>query len=140
MKKLTTILLFISAALFAKAEPVTLTNAEASRLFIALRTTQSGLSPANTRNVALNINRLRPFVEAFEAGQRVVQERASKLTKDPDIETKSIALRDEAQALSKASLTVDVALFILSDDEVRDAKVAADSLAEFLRFLSPAKK
>ncbi len=142
MRKLTTLLLLCAFAAIANATPVTLSNAEASRLFVALRTTQAGLSAANTRNAALNINVLRPYIEALEAGQQVIQSKAVKLAKDPDVEAKTAALREEAAALAKQQVKVDLVPFAITDDELRDAKVPPDTLAEFLRFLAapPPKK
>lgn len=122
----------------AFAEPVTLSNAEATRLFAALRTTQAGTTALNTRNGALNINVLRPVVEAYELGQGVIARKGSAIApNDPERIHKLDALTEEAQHLAKASNTVNLTLFALSDDEVRDAKVPMDSLSEFLHFLTP---
>lgn len=134
-------LLFLLTVGIAFAEPVTLTNAEAARLFSALRSTQSGTTPINTRNGALDINTLRPVVEAYEAGQQVIAAKAAKLSpKDADHEAKVAALNVEALALTKATNTVNLTLFALSDDEIRDAKVPMDSLSELLRWLTPLVK
>lgn len=123
-----------------RAEKVTMTNAEASRLLVALRTTTAGTTAANTRNGALAVNALRPFVEAYEAGQRSIAVRAGKIAEtDPAKPEKIAALQLEADKLNAQTVTVDVPLFSLSDDEIRDAKVPMDALAEMLRHLSPKK-
>lgn len=132
------LLLASLVAVAAFGEPVTVTNAEAARLFAALRSTQAGTTPLNTRNGALDINALRPVVEAYEAGQQVVAAKAGKIhEKDVDRAAKLDALNAEALALTKAPNTVNLTLFTLSDDEIKDAKVPMDSFAEFLRFLTP---
>jgi len=136
MKKIALLLLLAVTPLFG--EPVAVTNAEATRLFGALRSTQSGLTPLNTRNGALNINALRPVVEAYESGQQVVAAKAAKIAaNDPAREEKIAALNVEVLALTKAPNTVNLMLFSLSDEEIKDAKVTMDSLAEFFRFLTP---
>lgn len=134
--------ILLIASLFAAslfAENVTLTNAETVRVFAALRSTRDGVSAANTRNGALNINALRPFVEAFEAGQQVIAGKAAKVAQnDPQREEKLVPLTTELTALSKMTNTVNLTLFTLSDEELKDAKVTMDAFSEFLRFLQPA--
>lgn len=131
------IAVFFLAAL-ASAESVTLSNAECSRVFVALRSMPGGLSAINTRNAALDINALRPVVESMEAGQRVVGQKMAKLSPtDPQREARVEAINQELMALIQAKNTVNLTLFALTDDEIRDAKVSADALSELMRFLAP---
>lgn len=132
------LLLVTVGCVAARAESANLTNADAARLFAALRSTQSGTTALNTRNGALNINVLRPVVEAYEMGQSVIARKGNAIAaNDPDRLHKIDSLNAEALALTKAPNAVNLTLFTLSDEEIRDAKVPMDSLAEFLRFLTP---
>lgn len=125
----------------ASSNSVQFSNADASRLFIALRTTQAGLSALNTRNAALNINALRPVVEAYEAGQQVLRVKLTKLPKDQNTEAKAAAIAQELLDLSKVPApSVALVPLNLSDEEIKDAKIPPDALAEIIRFLGTASK
>lgn len=136
--------ILFAACLFAaavRAEPVTLSNAEAARLFGAMRSTAAGVSALNTRNGAMAINILRPVVESYEAGQRVIIAKELKIAdNDPARGEKRLKIAEEADALAKATNKVDLILFSLTDDEIKDAKIPMDSLAEMIRWLSPPAK
>lgn len=141
MKYITLILAVLTCAASAAAANVSLTNSEAARLFTSLRVLQAGTTAANTRNAALNINSLRPAVEAYEAVQQAISNRAQKLDeKDPKRTEKIDALNAEAVNNQKAVVKVELIPISVGDDEIKDAKIPADALAEILRFLSPPAK
>lgn len=133
-------LVLLPAAL--RADPVTLTNSEAYRLFIACRATQAGLTAVNAVRLAQDINLLRPLAEAVDAKQAELQTRLALAAKAPDKDAQAVAIQKEAQALGSDKVTLDLRMVTFSDQEVVDAKIAPDSLAEFLRFLTaaPTKK
>lgn len=136
MKTITIIALAFAICASAFAADVALTNADAARLFVALRSAQPGLSAANTRNAALNINTLRPFIEAYDAGQQVLQRKAAAIVKDVDRDAKLTALTDETMALARQPIKAALVPIAVSDEEIKEAKIAPDSLAEFMRFLA----
>lgn len=137
-RKPSCLIVVLLLATSAFAESVTLNNGEASRLFVALRALGPGISGTNIRNAAVDINALRPYVEAYDLGQTAIGQRAQKVpAADASRDDKLAALNLEAQKLMHAPITVSLTLFQLSDDELRDAKITADTLAELVRWLTP---
>jgi hypothetical protein len=135
-----TILLVLAVCSTAFADPVKLTNAEASRLFQALRSTRAGLNPVNTTRAAVNINILRPYAENFEQQLEAINAKGRTLqTNDPALAQKSTALTEEARKLSKDAFTVELRPLAITEDDaqIRDAAIPPDALAEFIRFLAP---
>lgn len=133
----------VAAATFvatAFCESVKLTNGEATRLFAALRATQHGLTPVNTTRAAVNINALRPYVEAYETTQRATATKMEAIPEnDPERTIKIARGQADLLAVSKDVVTVDLRPVVITEDDaqIRDAKIPPDALAEFLRFLQP---
>ena len=131
-------LLFFGAL---RAEPVKLSRASASELYVALSSADSGLTPANTVAAADNINALRPQVEALDKGRTAYQKALRGLSKlnGTDLEAKAQLLADDLEAKATEESTFDLAPINLSDDEVSAAKLKPAVLA-VLRRLLPSKK
>lgn len=135
-----TILVLLAVISTAFADPVTLTNGDAARLMVALRTIQPGLPPAKTRAAAQNINALRPYVEILEAVQTNAGHQGALLRQDAGNLAKVVELDKAVQKEVATKITVNLVPFEVTDDEIDKAKIAPDPLAELLRFLEPKKK
>jgi len=143
-------ILLLAAGLFAlafsaRAETVKLTRSDAAELYIAIASTEAGLSPANTVAAADNLNALRPYVEALDKGRAAAQRAARKLglakPVPADLEDQIQRLSDDLEAkVMKEEISVDLAPIALSDDEIKEAKIKPTVLAQFRRWLKAAKK
>jgi hypothetical protein len=139
MKKILILISAVALCVAARADSVAVTNAEAMRLFVAMRSTQAGLSAVHATRLAQNINVLRGYVEAFEAKQSQLAVEASKLPNNAEGATAAAKINAEARALAVDKFSVELRTVALTDDEIAAAKVPPDALAEFLRFLAPAE-
>jgi hypothetical protein len=131
-------LLAFSATLYA--EPVTLTNFEAQKLYIALNGIEAGLTAANTTLVADNLNALLPKVQAYEKGNAAAQKKfkITAATKADDAAAETFSAEVEANAA--AQITIDLSRLSLSDDEITAAKIKPGTLAIIRQHLRPALK
>lgn len=129
-----------------RADPVRITNVEAQRLFYALRAIQPGVEPANIRVAALNLNSLRPYVEAYEAANQAFDVKTAKLQTDksPDVLDKAVKISEDRKTLQNESVvkngTIDLLPMSLSDDEIKNGKISPESYADIAHFLSGAQK
>lgn len=140
MKFLLTLAAVALAATLASAEPIKLTRAQASELYLALTRLEPGLSPTNAISAADNLNELRPSVESLDKGKLAAQRALRRLADAPDRETKAEALADSLDAKAAEEITLNLAPFDLTQDEITAAKVAPRDLATLRRHLRPAKK
>ena len=145
MKSLKSILLLL--ALLASrsallADPVKLSRADASDLFVALSTIGEGMLPANTIAAADNVNALRPHVESFDKGKIAYQRavRALAKSKADDVDLQADRLTAELEAKAAELVTVDLAPLALTDEEITAAKIKPANLAVIRRWLLKSKK
>jgi hypothetical protein len=137
MKRTLRLLALIALALAPLcAEPVALTNQEASRLFAACRTAPAGLTAPSAVKLATNINVLRPFVEAYGQKRDELVGKVQALAANPASAPEVARLVAEIKALDADRFTAELRLVTLTDAEI-EGKISSDALAEFLRFLAP---
>ena len=130
-------LLALAALAPLRADPVALTNQEASRLFAACRSAPAGLTATSAVKIAQNINLLRPYVESYATKRDELASKAQSLAANPAAAPEVSRLVAEIKALDADKYTVELRTLTLSDSEI-EGRIAADALAEFLRFLVPA--
>lgn len=119
------------------AEPVKLSRASASELYVSLSSADSGLSPANTVAAADNINALRPQVEALDKGRTAYQKalRGLSKTNGVDLDLKAQLLADDLEAKANEESTFELYPINLTDDEIAAAKLKPAVLAVLRRLL-----
>lgn len=140
--RLSFLILLLAPCSLLHADKVALTRAQASELYVALATTEAGLSPANTVAAADNLNALRPHVESLDKGKVAYQRALRALAKSQpaDAELQVQKLTAELEGTAEAQIKVDLAALNLSDEEIANAKVKPAGLAVIRRWLLPQKK
>jgi hypothetical protein len=142
MKTLKLISLFAALAASAFAVPVTLKLQEASNLYSALSSIKSGLSPLDVMAAADDMNVLYPKVQPFQKGQQDAARQASVLPDGAGKMAAQIALLVPMEAKGEDTITVDLTLIDLSQDEVKamtvaDPETITNVVSQLRRFLAP---
>lgn len=123
---------------------LTLTRQEATELYIALNTTEAGLSPKNAVAAADNLNLLHPAVSALDKGKNAYQRAVKKTSRDlrykilsgVEAEEKLDGLVDEIEAQQLATVELSLHPLILSEEEIASAKLTPGNLAVLRRRLA----
>lgn len=122
------------------AEPVTLSNFDAQRLYIALNSIEAGLTAANTTILADDIGILLPKVQAFEKGNTAAQKRHKVNTATRADDPAAERYLAEVQANADQEITVDLTRVNFSEEEITAAKIKPATLAIIRQWLKPAAK
>lgn len=142
MKKLI-LILAIAFATAIQAAPVTITRTKMSELFIALKGIGPGLTPQNTGIAADDINAMEKLVDARDKAITQAQRDALSIDRqDPEFGAKQKKIQDSFDAFSETETKIELTPLTISDNEIRDARIAPGTLAIIRKYLSasaPAK-
>lgn len=122
------------------AEQIKISRAAASELYVALASTEAGLTPSNSVTVSDNINALRPVVEALDKARasrdRGVRNLLTLAKKSPEeAQERAEKLQDEYDTKADELVPVELKSVALSDDEIRDCKLKPVHHATIRRWL-----
>lgn len=132
-------ILLASSAFAADPIKVSIPREEAFRLREALEAIAPGLTPANTIVAADNINALQPIADGVaKAGLRMQREQ-TRLQASPDRAVLVVNLADDFDAKTAEPVDVDLTPLEISNDEIKEAKIAPKTLAAIRRWLMKRK-
>lgn len=146
MKLKTVLLLFaaLAVARFVQATPITITNEDAAALFGSLSQIQSGLSPVNVGKGAENIWLLKAVSEAFSSQQLKASRDSAKNTPPantvptPEQLKESEKIQNDWDKFRMATMTLDLQPMVITEDEIKEAKITPAVYAPIRHYLSPA--
>lgn len=121
------------------AEPVKVTRAQASELYVSLASSEAGLTPTNAIVASDNLNALRPVVEALDKARAARDRKLRSIAKVQPADAQDQAQKavDDFDAVSEIEVTVTLKPMALTDDEVKDSKLKPIHLSVVRRWLLP---
>lgn len=134
-----TLLFSLLIPVVLRADPVTLTRAQAWELHETLTALADGLTPDNTMTAADDINALEPVARSYRAGYAALE----RVRLSADTPEKAVAYAKAAEDFDRKGdepMTFELTLLILDKREIAAAKVTSRQLAAINRLLKPKVK